>query len=62
MSRREKTNSPNPENASRFEIIQINTNRSRAVHDLALATAISMEAGLILISEPDKNAIKDTKG
>lgn len=43
------------------KFLQINTNRSRPAHDLALATANKIGAGIIAISEPNKNAIKNRR-
>ena len=53
--------SPCYPNLIRIKILQINTNRSRAAHDMALATANSIKAGLILLSEPNRNAIRHRK-
>lgn len=40
------------------KFLQINTHRSQAVMDMALATAKNMGAQIILISEPNKAALK----
>ncbi|KAJ8928716.1 hypothetical protein NQ314_018681 [Rhamnusium bicolor] len=45
----------------KMKFLQINTNRSRPAHDLALATANKINAGIIAISEPNKNAVKNRK-
>lgn len=44
-----------------IRILQINLNRSRAAHDLALETAQELKADIILLSEPNLRAIKNRK-
>lgn len=44
-----------------LKFLQINLNRSRAAHDLTLQTAQDMKADIILLSEPNRRAIKDRK-
>ena len=39
-------------------ILQINLNRSRAAHELALSTAIELGIDILLVSEPNKNKSK----
>ena len=40
---------------AQIKILQINTNRSQPAQDLALATAKDLVAGIVIISEPNKN-------
>lgn len=44
-----------------MKLLQINTNRSIPAHDMALATAKDIGAGIILLSEPNKKIIKNRK-
>lgn len=40
-----------------MKILQINTNRSKSAHDLALTTAMKMGAGMLVLCEPNKRSI-----
>ncbi|KAK9737094.1 hypothetical protein QE152_g11042 [Popillia japonica] len=42
----------------KFKVLQINTNRSRPVQDLALTKAVELGAAVIAVSEPNKNSIR----
>lgn len=42
-------------------MLQINTFRSRPVHDLAISTANDLGIGILLMSEPNRNAIRHRK-
>ncbi|XP_060516767.1 uncharacterized protein LOC132696115 [Cylas formicarius] len=44
-----------------IRFLQINTNKSRAAQDLALATAIDMQAEVLIVSEPNRIAIQNRK-
>lgn len=44
---------------TKVKVLQINTNRRLVAHDLALATAKELGAGVIAVCEPNKNAVKD---
>ncbi|XP_060516193.1 uncharacterized protein LOC132695754 [Cylas formicarius] len=44
-----------------IRFLQINTNRIRAAQDLALATAIDMQAKVLIVSEPNRIAIQNRK-
>lgn len=44
-----------------MKILQINVNRSRPAHDIALATANEIGACVILISEPNRNVLHNRK-
>ncbi|XP_033222788.1 uncharacterized protein LOC117176644 [Belonocnema kinseyi] len=41
-----------------MRVLQINTNRSKSAHDLALSTAMNMRAGILVLSEPNKRSIE----
>lgn len=47
--------------ANKVKILQINSNRSRPAHDMALEAATRIEAGILIISEPNRNAIRSRK-
>lgn len=42
-----------------MKILQINTNRSRPAHDIAVATANELKAGVIIMSEPNLKAVQN---
>lgn len=44
-----------------MKLLQVNTNRSRPAHDLALATANDIGADIILVSEPNVKAVQGRK-
>ena len=44
-----------------IKVLQINTNRSRPAHDMALATAKEMGAKILVVSEPNRSAIRNRK-
>lgn len=44
-----------------MKVLQINTNRSRPAHDIAVATATELEAGIVIISEPNLAVLRDKK-
>lgn len=41
-----------------MRILQINTNRSRQAHDLAISTAIILKADILMVSEPNVAAVR----
>lgn len=45
----------------KIKFLQINTFRRRPCHDVALATAKELGAGMILMSEPNRNAVRNRK-
>lgn len=42
-----------------MKILQINTNRSRPAHDMALATAINQNVDILIVSEPNVSAVRN---
>lgn len=50
-----------PTAGNTIKILQLNTNRSRPAHDLSLATALDIKADILLISEPNRRAIRERK-
>lgn len=48
-------------NNDSVKILQLNTNRSRTAHDLAIATALDIKADILLLSEPNRRAISERK-
>lgn len=45
-----------------MKILQINLNRSRSAHDLALVTAKELNTDILIISEPNRKAINEKRG
>lgn len=46
---------------SKIRILQINTNRSKQAHDMALATARELSVDVLIVSEPNKSAMRGRK-
>lgn len=44
-----------------IKFLQINVNRSRPAHDMALATSKNLGVGILIISEPNRNALRGRK-
>lgn len=42
-----------------MKILQINTNRSRQAHDMALATTINQNVDILIVTEPNVKAVRD---
>lgn len=45
----------------KMKFVQININRSRYAHDMALSTAKQLDADVLLITEPNKNTLLKRK-